>query len=303
MRRLVLAAALALPAPALAQDPHAGHHGHDAPAEAPPDPHAGHRAAPPPADPHAGHVMAPAPDASPPPAPADHAADTVFPPERMAAARAQLAREHGDHPWGKAMLETAELRPAKGADGYAWEARASYGGDIDRFELKSEGEGARRLRRAEVQALYSRAVSPYFNLQAGVRQDFEPRPRRAYAVLGIDGVAPYWFELGGAVFLSDRGEASARLEAAYDLRLTQRLVLEPRGELNVAAQDIPELGLGSGVTTGEIGLRLRYAIRPEFAPYVGVHHERRFGRTARLARAAGEDARETTLVVGLRAWF
>jgi copper resistance protein B len=302
MRRLLLAAALALPAPALAQeDPHAGHHGPAA--QAPPDPHAAHRAPPAPTDPHAGHAMAPAPGAAPPPVPSDHAADTVFAPERMAAARAQLAREHGDHPWGKAMLETAEVRPAKGADGYAWEARASYGGDIHRFELRSEGEGARDLHRAEVQALYSRAVSPYFNLQAGVRQDFEPRPRRTYATIGVDGVAPYWFELGGAVFLSDKGEASARLEAAYDLRLTQRLILEPHAELNVSAQDVPELGLGSGLTTGEIGLRLRYAIRPELAPYVGVRHERRFGRTARLARAAGEDVRETTLVVGLRAWF
>lgn len=318
-----------LAAPALAQpaDPHAGHAmpapdphaGHGMPA---PDPHAGHAMPPAPvaADPHAGHSM-PAPDphaghdmsamappvgaAPPPPPPMDHAADRIFGADRMAAARAQMTREHGDVRYSKVMLETAEYRPSSDGDAYAWEGQASFGGDVHRVVVKSEGEGEvdHGLEAAEVQALYSRAVSPYFNLQAGLRQDFEPDPRRTYATLGIEGLAPYWFEVGGALFLSHKGDVSARLEGSYDLRLTQRLILEPTAELNLAAQHVPELRVGSGVSDIELGLRLRYAIRPEFAPYVGVVHERKFGRTADYARADGGEVRDNRFVVGLRAWF
>jgi copper resistance protein B len=122
-------------------------------------------------------------------------------------------------------------------------------------------------------------------------------------VLGIEGLAPYWFEVGAALFVSDRGDLSARLEADYDLRLTQRLILEPRLELNLSASDVPELGLGSGLTDAELGLRLRYAVTPDLSPYVGVVHEETFGRTADFAAAHGEETRDTRLVVGLRAWF
>lgn len=202
------------------------------------------------------------------------------------------------------MLETAEIRPGSGPDGYAWEGRASFGGDIDRFVLKSEGDGAgSHLEEAEVQALYSRAIGPYFNLQAGVRQDVQPRPRRTYATVGVEGLAPYWFDVEAALFLSDKGDLSGRVEASYDLRLTQRLILEPRAEANVAAQDVRALGVGSGLSDLEVGLRLRYAITPEFAPYVGVNHVRKVGDTADFARARGEDVRDTRVVFGIRAWF
>ncbi|UTP41062.1 copper resistance protein B [Phenylobacterium sp. LH3H17] len=310
----------AMPAEAAAPapDPHAGH-------AMPPaaDPHAGHtmppEAAPPAADPHAGHVMPPAPDPHaghdmsrmeptvgaepPPPAPSDHAAERFHSPAAMDAARAQLAREHGGEPAWKVMLSTAELRPASGEDSYAWEGEAWFGGDIHRLVVKSQGEGADHLESAELQALYSRAISPYFDLQVGLRHDFEPSPSRTYATLGFEGLAPYWFELEGAAFLSDKGDLSARLEASYDLRLTQKLILEPRAEINLAAQDDRATGVGSGLTDTELGLRLRYEFRREFAPYVGVVHERKYGRTADFARAAGEDADTTRLVVGLRAWF
>ena len=152
-------------------------------------------------------------------------------------------------------------------------------------------------------SLYARAISPYFDVQAGVRQDLEPRPRRTYAALGFEGLAPYWFQVEGAVFLSNEGDLSARLEGSYDLRLTQRLILQPRAQVNLAARDVPELGLGAGLTNAELGLRLRYEIRREFAPYLGVHYERRFGDTADFARAAGEDRDDLRLVAGIRAWF
>lgn len=326
---LIALAPLALASPALAQhdhhappqpvDPHAGHQmpapapdphtGHAAPKAAgphaghampPPDPRAGH-ATPKAADPHAGHQMPAPPKGDPPPIPTDHAAERFHDPAAMAAARAQLRKEHGDVRYSKVMLETAEWRDD---DGYAWEGQASFGGDIHRIVLTIEGEGeGGHLEAAEAQALYSRAVGPFFNLQAGLRHDFRPRPDRTYATVGLAGLAPYWFEVGAAGFLSNTGDLSARFEASYDLRLTQSLILEPRAELELAAQDTPELGIGAGLTDVELGLRLRYAIRQEFAPYVGVFHERKFGETANLARAAGETARDTRFVVGLRAWF
>lgn len=318
MSRLMLIGLLplVLSTPALAQaaDPHAGHV--MPPPAAPADPHAGHvmPAAPAPADPHAGHDMsamsaAPADEAigtePAPPVPTDRAAERFYSPQAMAAARAQLALEHGGGTAWKVMLSTAEVRPQSGDDAYAWEGEAWYGGDQHRLVLKSSGEGVfgGDLHSAELQALYSRPIGPYFDWQVGVRHDFEPGPSRTYATLGFEGVAPYWFELEGAAFLSDKGDLSARLEGSYDVRLTQKLVLEPRAELSLAAQKVRELGIGSGVTDAEVGLRLRYEFRREFGPYVGVMHERKFGETADLARAAGEDRDSTTFVVGVRAWF
>lgn len=296
-----------MPATPPAADPHAGHR---MPPTKPSDPHAGHRmpTTPAQADPHAGHNMAsPAGalgNAPPPPVPADHAADRVFSPAEMAAARETLRREHGVMNWTTVMVETAEVRPTGHGTGYGWEASASYGGDVHRAMLKTEGDGAGdELEKAEVQALYARAIGPYFNLLAGVRQDLQPRPRRTYATLGGEGLAPYWFEVGAQAFLSDKGDLSARFEGSYDLRLTQQLILEPRGELNLAASADRAIGTGSGLTELELGLRLRYAFTPEFAPYVGVNWERKLGDTADLARAAGDARSDARLMVGLRAWF
>ncbi|MET0337451.1 MAG: copper resistance protein B [Caulobacter sp.] len=313
MSRLVLIAALSsLAAPALAQtDPHAGHHmaqptapahaehddaGHGAPPwAAAPDEHAGHGDHPSPAE--------PAQPTTAPEAPKDFAAERFYDPKVMAQARAQLQREHGDIRWSQVMLETAERRLGDG-DGYGWEGRASFGGDINRLVLKSEGEGDdHSLESAELQALYARTIGPYFNLQAGLRHDFEPGPSRTYAAFGVEGLAPYWFEVGATAFLSQKGDLSARFEATYDLRITQRLILEPRVEVDLQAQDVPELGEGAGLSSAEAGLRLRYAIRQEFAPYIGLMHERKFGQTADFARAHGEDPKATRFVVGLRAWF
>lgn len=260
--------------------------------------------------PHADHPMAAAPvqevipQGAPPPPPADHAADQVYDPQAMARARAELRGEHGAVRYGKVDLRLGEYQTGPGAEGYRWDAEAWYGGDINRLVLKSEGEGARRegLESAELQVLYSRAIGPYFDLQAGLRRDFEPRGR-TYATVGTEGLFPYWFDVEGALFLSDRGELLARAEGTYDLRLTQRLILQPRAELNFAAQDSRATRTGSGLSNAELGLRLRYEIRREFAPYIGVSYDRRFGRTADYTRAAGEDAEATRFVVGLRAFF
>lgn len=272
--------------------------------------HAGHAMPPVAASPDTGTggvpAAAPTPARTPVPvAPGDHAADAYYDPAAMARARARLRYESGGMPNNMLLLDRLEWRPGPGADGYAWEGEGWIGGDIDRLAFKSEGEGSvgGRMEQAEVQALWSHALDPWFNLQAGVRQDFRPEPRRTYATVGIEGLAPYWFELEGQLFLSDKGEASARAEASYDQRISQRLIAQPAVEVNISAQDVPELGLGSGITSVEAGMRVRYEIIREFAPYVGVHWERKLGATADYARDEGESTDSIRFVAGIRFWF
>lgn len=263
---------------------------------------------PPAVDPHAGHDMGSddtIPKGTPPPSPADHAADAVYDPAVMARARAAMTREHGGMAYSQLMIDRLEYRALEGRDGYHWEGEGWIGGDINRLAIKSEGEGdiGGALESAEVQALYSRAIDPWWNIVGGVRQDFRPQPQRTYATIGFEGLAPYWFEVEGQIFLSHKGDAHLRLEGSYDQRITQRLILQPAVEVNLAAQDVPELGIGSGLSDIELGLRLRYEIAREFAPYVGINWERKFGDTARYARADGERASATSLVMGIRFWF
>jgi copper resistance protein B len=247
---------------------------------------------------------APAGNEPAPAAPTDHAADRDFSPAAMAAARAQLHREHGGDTYTMVMTNLLEYQ-ARDGGAYRWDGEGSFGGDINRLFLKTEGEGSGRsgVAAAEVQTLYSRAVSPYFNLQAGVRQDIKPTPTRTYATVGFEGLAPYWFEVSGAVFVSTRGEVLGRLEGYYDQRLTQRLILQPRVELNFAAQNTREIGIGSGVSNAELGLRLRYEITRQFAPYIGVSFDRKLGTTADYARARGQSPGGTSLVLGVKKWF
>lgn len=297
------------PAPAQSSEPPAqDHSGHDmsgaAAAEPAPGPQPAAEPAPESAPETAGSAAdLPVGDAPPPPTVAANAADGVFGPDRMRPSRDQLQREHGGGRYYRVMANIAEFQPNPGPDGFRWDAEAWYGGDLNRLVVKTEGAGAGgEVEEAEVQVLYSRAVSPMFDLQAGVRHDLEPGSR-TWATVGFEGMTPYWIDVEGAVFVSDRGDLAARLEGSYDLRLTQRLILQGRAEAELSAQDIPAAGVGSGFSEAELGLRLRYEVRRNFAPYVGVVHERRFGQTADFARAAGEPASETRFVMGLRAWF
>lgn len=235
-------------------------------------------------------------------APTDHAAERFYSAEDMEAARAQLRSEHGGAIVSSVMVDLAELQFNEGETAFRWEGEGWIGGDINRFVLKTEGEANEGdVESAEVQALYSRAVGPYFDLQAGLRYDIEPSPNRAYAVIGFEGVAPYWFETTGALFLSEEGELSARLEGSYDARLTLRFILQPRAEVNFSAEDVPELGVGAGFTEAELGLRLRYDITRTFAPYVGVSYETKLGDTADYVSVAGEEESDTRFVFGIRA--
>ncbi|MBN8815956.1 MAG: copper resistance protein B [Sphingomonas sp.] len=247
----------------------------------------------------------PAGDAPPPSPPGDHYADRFFPATDISRARANMMRESGGQSFGQIMFNLAEYQVRNGRDGYRWDGEGWFGGDINRLTIKTEGEGNFRegVDGAEVQALYSRAIGPYFNLQAGVRHDFQPTPNRTYATIGFEGLAPYMFEVSGAAFISPQGEVLGRLEGYYDQRLTQRLVLQPRVELNLSAQDMPAQRLGAGLTDAELGLRLRYEVTRQFAPYVGVSYQAKTGRTADYARADGMKPTSTSLVAGVRLWF
>lgn len=314
LRATSLALCAALGAQPLAAQDHSDHSGHEAePTRSEHTDHSQHQApaaepAPaPPAMDHSAHAMAPAPAAPPPPAAFEgprHAADAIFGERVMAEARAQNHATHGAMKTGMLMVERLEARVANGHDAYLWDLQGWYGGDLDRLVVKSEGEGAfgGPLDDAEVQALWSRAIGPYFDLQGGVRLDVEPE-LRSHLVLGLQGLAPYMWHVDGAAFLSDRGDLTARIEGEHDWRLTQRLILQPRAELEFSAQDIPERGIAAGPTKLEAGLRLRYELAREFAPYIGVGYEARLGQTADLARAAGEDPDGLALLIGLRAWF
>ena len=232
------------------------------------------------------------------------AADAIWGAAAMQASRDALAQENGGMQTFWFQADRAEYRMGDGRDGYLWDVQAYYGGDLDKIWFKSEGEGSfgEAIEEAEFQALYSHAIGPYFDLQVGVRQDVAPQ-NRTYAVIGAQGLAPYLFEIDAAAFLSDRGDITARVEAELDQKITQRLILQPRLEINLAAQDVAELGIGTGLDSVEAGVRLRYEFAREFAPYIGIAHERKFGGSADFARLAGEDRSATNFVLGVRFWF
>lgn len=214
--------------------------------------------------------------------------------------------EHGGGNSSRFMIDRLEHVSRNGDDGYAWDdVQFWYGSDLNKLWLKSAGESAygESVEEAEVQALWSRAISPFFDVQAGVRYDIRPEPDRTHLVLGLQGLAPYWFEVDAAAFLSEDGDLTGRIESEYDLRITQKLILQPRAELELAAQDDSERAIGSGLAAAGAGVRLRYQFVPEFAPYVGVEYEHAFGDTQDLRRAIGEDAGGWSLLIGVRAWF
>lgn len=257
----------------------------------------------------AGALPSPGPHMETPPPPEagsgpPRAADAIWGADAMRASRLDLQRTHGDFALFWFQADRAELQMRDGTDGYLWDLQGFYGSTTDKFWFKSEGEGSfgQAVEDLEVQALYSRAIAPFFDLQAGIRQDLAG-PDTTHAVIGIQGLAPYMFELDAALFLSHRGDITARLEAELDQRITQRLIVQPRAELNLAAQDVPELSIGAGIDSFELGVRLRYEIIREIAPYIGVEQSWRVGRSADFARARGDDPSVTNFVIGMRLWF
>jgi copper resistance protein B len=211
--------------------------------------------------------------------------------------------------FSKVIFDQLEYRNNDEEHVFRWDTQSWRGTDYNKLWFKFEGEYGASSNSAdlELQALYSRAIAAFWDFQLGIRYDLaissDSTDDRLFAVLGFQGLAPHWFDLEPALFISEDGDVSARLTATYDLLFTQRLILQPRFELNVAASEVREFGVGKGVNDVQLGLRLRYEIRRELAPYMGLSWARQLGDTEDLARASGEGVNDLTVVAGLRLWF
>ena len=197
-----------------------------------------------------------------------------------------------------------ELRDADEGTVTAWEGSIWVGKDLNKFWFKTEGErNEDETEASEYQFLYSRAVDSNWDLQVGVKHDDYPKPSQDWAAIGFYGVAPYWFEIDTALFFGEDGQTNLRLSAEYEFMLSQKWVLSPEIEINAFGKSDSEFGLGSGIASIETGIRLRYEITRELAPYIGINNERLIGDTADIAEDAGESTSDTQIVAGIRFWF
>lgn len=202
------------------------------------------------------------------------------------------------------LVDRLEAFDADQGTGLEWEAQSWIGTDLNKLWLRSEGERAGgRTEAADLEVLYGRAFARWWDVVAGVRHDFKPGDSQDFLAIGVMGLAPYKFEVEATAYLGERGQTAARFEIEYETLLTNRLILQPQIELNLYGKDDPRRGIGSGLSTAEAGLRLRYEFTRQFAPYIGIVHERAFGRTADFRRDEGEDVDDTRVVAGVRIWF
>jgi len=212
--------------------------------------------------------------------------------------------QHAPAVHGLLRVDRLEHWNGRHGHGQAWEASGWVGGDINRLWLRSEGErSGGRTGASDLEALYGRSISPWWDVLAGVKQDFRPGDPRTWAALGVQGLAPYKFETSATLYAGSGGQLMAQGEIEYDVLLSNRLILQPMVEATLARRDEPARGIGRGLHKVEAGLRLRYEFSRRFAPYIGVSHERLFGDSADHARLNGDDARDTRWVAGLRMWF
>lgn len=207
-------------------------------------------------------------------------------------------------PLGMLLVDQLEAFHGRDGSGQAWELQGWFGHDTDKLWLRSEGErSGGRLEDGDVEALWSHAVAAYWDRTLGVRHDLGAGPSRDWLAAGVQGLAPYWFDVEATLYLGTSGRSAARVRASYDVLFTQRLILQPELEANLYGRRDPARALGRGLTDVQFGLRLRYEVRREFAPYVGVQIVRRIGGTADLARTAGRPVFDRQFVAGLRFWF
>jgi copper resistance protein B len=284
---LALALLLVVPPPVQAQQAPAAHQ-HGTPQAsaptAPPDDHSQHQSA-----------ATPLPPFIPPVTDADRQA--AFP-----AVQGHAAHDTSVNYF--VLLDQLEWQTGGGSDAFSWDTKGWVGQDRNRLWFRTEGDRAGgRTEQAQVNLLYGRAIARWWDVTAGVRLDTLPDTPRSALALGVQGLAPYWFEVEASAYIEPSGRTHVRLETEYDLLVTNRLVLQPLVEFEVYGRADRERLIDAGLSTGELGLRLRYEFRREFAPYVGVVWTRRFFGTADLARAAGQDVAGTRVAVGLRTWF
>ncbi|MGH8031963.1 MAG: copper resistance protein B [Luteimonas sp.] len=223
---------------------------------------------------------------------------------RMSDADMATMDMHDDGVLGSVLIDQLETFDGDHDSGLAIDAQAWIGTDLDKLWLKLDGERSHgHLGATRAEALWNRAVSIYWNVQAGVRHDFGDGPGRNWAAIGVQGLAPYWFDVEATAYIGESGRSALRLDAEYELRLTQRLILQPDVEITLYGKDDPARGIGAGLSDIEAGLRLRYEVTRKFAPYIGVAWSRAFGATADAARDTVGDADDTQLVAGMRLWF
>lgn len=211
---------------------------------------------------------------------------------------------HDDDVHTFVLFDHLEWQTGGGEPDVELEIKGWIGRDVDRLWFRTDGALADgRVEHAGVEALYGRAIAPWWDLVAGVRQDVRPGPAQTWAAIGVQGLAPYWFEVEATAYVSAAGRTWLRLETEYELLFTNRLVLQPVLEFDIYGKADPERGLGAGLSSGDAGLRLRYEIRREIAPYIGLVWHRTFFGTADLARAAGDRTSGARLALGLRLWM
>ena len=209
-----------------------------------------------------------------------------------------------EHNFGALLIDRLERVYTDNGDTTAYDAQAWFGRDYDRLVLKAEGDvGRGRLQDARTEALWGHAVATFWDTQLGARYDSGVGPDRGWLAFGIQGLAPYWFNVDATAYAGNRGRTALRLGAEYELLLTQKLILQPRIEMNLYGKRDGAREIGRGLSDATAGLRLRYEFTRQIAPYVGVEWARKFGDTADFARAAGEGTQNTRLVAGLRFWF
>lgn len=248
-------------------------------------------------DPHAGHAEPTSQPREPVPPLTDDDRAAAFPD-----VAGHAVHDRAIHSF--VLFDQLEWQSAEGGHAGSWDSHGWVGGDINRFWFRTEGEGERsRLGSAQAHALYGRAFARWWDLVLGIRQDFRPGSAQTWAAVGIQGLAPYWFEIEATAYLAASGRTHARLEAEYELLLTNRLILQPLVEFEIYGKSDRGRGVGAGLSAIDAGARLRYEIRRELAPYIGLVWSRKFFGTADLARQAGEEVGTARLVLGARVWF
>jgi copper resistance protein B len=202
------------------------------------------------------------------------------------------------------LFDQLEWQGRSGGNGVNVDSRGWLGRDRHRLWFRAEGDGSRdRVDEAQAHVLYGRQVSRWWDVVAGVRQDFRPGPAQTWAAVGIQGLAPFWFDIEATAYVGASGRTHARVEIEYELLLTNRLVVQPLFEAELVGKSDPERGIGTGLSTTDLGFRLRYELKREVAPYAGVTWSNKWGETADFAAAAGERTGGPRFVTGLRVWF
>jgi copper resistance protein B len=205
---------------------------------------------------------------------------------------------------GSVLFNQLEVSSSQGKINSGYDVDAWVGTDWNRLALKAEGEAAdSKLEDARTELLWRKPVDIFWNTELGVRHDSGKEKRRTWLALGINGISPYWLDLGATAYVANQNRAALRLEATYDWRITQRVILQPTVETNLYSKDDAERDIGKGLSDLQAGLRLRYEVTRQFAPYIGVESTYQYGRTADMLRAKGESTNSAVVVAGVRLWF